>query len=72
MPWKKDKKTSKDKFISQCVAQSPNDWEKWHTCKMNNDGTSCLICKRTLEEITKWGETSFEDRETLCAELLDR
>jgi len=72
MPWKKDERTSKDKFISQCVAQSPCVGKDDIHCKMNNDGTSCLTCKRTLLEIQMWGETSFEDREKLCAELLDR
>jgi len=59
--------SSKEKFISQCVAMSPCI----KVCKMDEEG-KCKGCKRTLEEIKAWEGTSFEDREKICEELLDR
>ena len=73
MSWTKTKSnTSKEKFISQCVAQSPCVGKDDIYCKMNHNGTFCLTCKRSLLEIQMWGETTFEDREKICEELLDR
>jgi predicted Fe-S protein YdhL (DUF1289 family) len=64
--------TSRNKFISQCVAQTPCVGKDSVHCKMNDKGTFCSTCKRSLLEIQMWGETSFEDREKICKELLDR
>ena len=65
--------TSRNKFISQCVAMSPCVGKNDIHCKMNSDNTSCVTCKRTLAEITGWDQTySLEDREKVCKELLDR
>ena len=40
---------------------------------MNEAMTACVTCKRTLAEISGWDTaTSFEEREKVCKELLDR
>tara|TARA_B100000953_G_scaffold261047_1_gene226686 strand:- start:286 stop:495 length:210 start_codon:yes stop_codon:yes gene_type:complete len=63
----------KQKFISQCVAESPCVGKDDIHCKMNEAMTHCVTCKRTLAEIKGWDtETSFEEREKICKELLDR
>ena len=73
MPWKKEEGTSKNKFISQCVAQDPCVGKNSVHCRMNDKGIACLTCKRTLAEIKGWySDYSFEDRELICKELLDR
>jgi predicted Fe-S protein YdhL (DUF1289 family) len=65
--------TSRNKFISQCVAHSPCVGKNDIHCKMNDSGTACVTCKRTLAEMLGWEmEMSFEDREKICKELLDR
>ena len=62
-----------NKFISQCVAQSPCVGKNDIHCKMNEDNTACVTCKRTLAEMLGWEmEMSFEDREKICKKLLDR
>jgi|TARA_B100000953_G_scaffold250355_1_gene212950 predicted Fe-S protein YdhL (DUF1289 family) len=61
------------KFISQCVAESPCVGKDDPHCKMNEAMTACVTCKRTLAEISGWDTaTSFEEREKVCKELLDR
>ena len=65
--------TSINKFISQCVAQTPCVGTNDIHCKMNETNTACVTCKRTLAEIKGWEmDYSFEDREKVCKELLDR
>jgi predicted Fe-S protein YdhL (DUF1289 family) len=55
------------------VAQSPCVGKNDIHCKMNDKNTACVTCKRTLAEIKEWEmEMSFEDREKICKELLDR
>jgi len=62
----------KEKFISQCVAQSP--CVGWGTinCKMNAAQNQCMVCKRTLGEIAEWETMPFDKRGVVCKELLDR
>ena len=62
----------KEKFYSQCVGQSPCVGKNDIHCKMDDTGTACITCKRTLAEMKGWETTSFEDREKICRELLDR
>lgn len=64
--------TAKEKFYSQCVAQSPCVGRDQISCKMNATQTECVTCKRTLQEIKGWETMPFEDREVICKELLDR
>ena len=60
------------KFISQCVAQSPCVGKNTVHCKINDKG-NCLTCKRTLAEIKGWEtDIGFDEREKICKELLDR
>jgi predicted Fe-S protein YdhL (DUF1289 family) len=63
--------TSIEKFISQCVAQSPCVGRDTKQCRMNDVG-SCVTCKRTLAEISGWETLPFEDREVVCKNLLER
>jgi len=64
---------SVEKFISQCVAESPCVGKDQTGCKMNIEMTACVTCKRTLAELKGWdSEISFEERENICKELLDR
>jgi predicted Fe-S protein YdhL (DUF1289 family) len=60
----------KAKFISQCVAMTPCPNPDNH--RINNEGTSCLVCKLTVDEILAWEETSYGDREVICNEILER
>ena len=62
----------KEKFYSQCVAQSPCVGKDTIHCKMSLESDYCVTCKRTLAEIKGWETISFEDREIICKELLDR
>ena len=63
---------SNEKFISQCVAQSPCVGWGTTNCKMNSAQNQCMTCKRSITEIAGWESMSFEDREVVCKELLDR
>ena len=62
----------KEKFYSQCVAQTPCVGRESIYCKISLEADYCVTCKRTLAEIKVWETTSFEDREKICRELLDR
>ena len=62
----------REKFYSQCVAQSACVGKNYIHFKLNSDGTACVTCKRTLSEMKNWETTEFADREKICRELLDR
>lgn len=63
--------TKIEKFVSQCTAESPCPGGVISPlCKMQ-DGV-CTLCKRTITEIQNWETTSFEEREEICRNLLDR
>mgnify|MGYP006419598835 FL=1 len=64
--------SSRDKFISQCVAQTPCVGWGTSNCKMDDVLKQCMTCKRTLGEIAEWESMPFDKREDVCKELLDR
>jgi len=58
--------SSKEYFVSQCVAGSPC------TNNCNSVDGQCTICKRTDEEKKEWFQLDAEERREICEQLLDR
>jgi|TARA_B100000683_G_scaffold267017_1_gene300107 predicted Fe-S protein YdhL (DUF1289 family) len=40
-------------------------------CKLNEDNTHCIICKRTVDQISRWRYYTDEERKKIMEELND-
>lgn len=38
-------------------------------CNLHEDGTHCMTCKRTIEEITNWTQMTDEERLRIMREV---